>query len=88
VNPAQLADAVRSAAVAALADRHVDSSVLPATVSLERPRIAGHGDYASSVALQVARKAGVPSRELAQAIADKLSGNSAIRSVEIAGPVS
>jgi len=86
VNPAQLAEAVRSAAVAALADRHVDSSVLPATVSLERPRIANHGDYASSLALQVASKAGVPSRELAQAIADKLTGNSAIRSVEIAGP--
>jgi arginyl-tRNA synthetase len=86
VNPPQLADAVRSAAVAALADRHVDSSVLPAIVSLERPRIAEHGDYASSVALQVARKAGVPSRELAQAIADKLSGNSAIQSVEVAGP--
>lgn len=86
VNPAQLADAVRSAAVAALADRHVDSSVLPTIVSLDRPRIADHGDYASSVALQVARKAGVPARELAQAIADKLAGDSAIRSVEIAGP--
>jgi arginyl-tRNA synthetase len=86
VNPAQLADAVRCAAVAALADRHVDSSILPTTVSLERPRIADHGDYASSVALQLASKAGVPSRELAQAIADKLAGNSAIRSVEIAGP--
>ena len=86
VNPAQLADAVRSAAVAALADRQVDPSVLPSAVSLERPRIASHGDYASSLALQVARKAGLPSRELAQAIADKLTGNSAIRSVEIAGP--
>jgi arginyl-tRNA synthetase len=64
----------------------VDPSVLPAIVGLERPRIAEHGDYASSVALQVARKAGVPSRELAQAIADKLSGNSAIQSVEVAGP--
>jgi len=55
-------------------------------VSLERPRIAEHGDYASSVALQAARKAGVPSRELAQGIADKLTGNSAIQSVEVAGP--
>jgi arginyl-tRNA synthetase len=86
VNPAQLADAVRSAAVAALADRDADPSVLPAIVRLERPRIPDHGDYASSVALQVARKAGVPSRELAQAIADKLTDNSAIQSVEIAGP--
>ncbi len=86
MNPPELADAVRSAAAAALADRQVDPSVLPTVVSLERPRIAEHGDYASSVALQVARKAGVPSRELAQAIADKLTGISAIRSVEVAGP--
>ena len=86
VNPTQLADAVRAAAVAALADRQVDPSVLPTVVSLERPRIAEHGDYASSVALQAARKAGVPSRELAQGIADKLTGNSAIQSVEVAGP--
>ncbi len=86
MNPAQLAEAVLAAAVAALADRGLDPSVLPAIVSVERPRIAAHGDYASSVALQAARKAGVPSRELAQAIADRLTGNEAIQSVEIAGP--
>lgn len=86
MNPAQLAEAVLSAAVAALADRGLDPSVLPAIVSVERPRIAAHGDYASSVALQAAKEAGVPSRELAQAIADKLTGNEAIQSVEIAGP--
>jgi arginyl-tRNA synthetase len=38
VTPEQLADAVLSAAAAALADRHLDLSVLPPTVILERPK--------------------------------------------------
>jgi arginyl-tRNA synthetase len=70
VTPAQLADAVRDAAAAALTDRDLDPSVLPAAAGVERPRNPGHGDYASNLALQVARKAGLPPRDLAQAIAD------------------
>jgi arginyl-tRNA synthetase len=86
VTPAQLADAVRAAAVAALTDRELDPSVLPAVAGVERPRNPGHGDYASNLALQVARKAGLPPRDMAQAIADKLIADPAIESVEIAGP--
>jgi arginyl-tRNA synthetase len=86
VTPAQLADAVRAAAVAALTDRELDPSVLPAVAGIERPRNPGHGDYASNLALQVARKAGLPPRDMAQAIADKLIADPAIESVEIAGP--
>lgn len=86
MNPSQLADAIQAAAVAALADRGLDPSVLPAAVSVARPRNPEHGDYASSVALQAASKAGVPARELAQAIADKLTGDPVIETVEIAGP--
>jgi arginyl-tRNA synthetase len=86
VTPAQLADAVHAAAVAALPDLGLDPSVLPETVSVERPRQAEHGDYASALALQVAGKAGIPPRKLAQAIAGKLGVDPAIRSVAIAGP--
>jgi arginyl-tRNA synthetase len=86
VTPAQLADAVRAAAVAALTDRELDPSLLPAVAGVERPRDPGHGDYASNLALQVARKAGLPPRDMAQAIADKLIADPAIESVEIAGP--
>ena len=60
--------------------------MLPAAAGVERPRNPGHGDYASNLALQVARKAGLPPRDLAQAIADKLVSDPAIESVEIAGP--
>ena len=75
-----------AAAVAVLSDRGLDRSVLPAVAGVERPRNPGHGDYASNLALQVARKAGLAPRVMAQAIADKLTSDPAIQSVEIAGP--
>jgi arginyl-tRNA synthetase len=86
VTPAQLAGVVMAAAVAVLADRDLDQSVLPAAAGVERPRNPGHGDYASNVALQMARKAGLPPRVIAQAIADKLASDPAIQSVDVAGP--
>ena len=86
MTPAQLADAVRAAAAAALADLDLDPAVLPEVVSVERPRQAEHGDYASPLALQMARPAGVRPRELAQAIAARLAGNPAIQGADIAGP--
>jgi arginyl-tRNA synthetase len=86
VTPEQLADTVRAAAAAVLAERHMDPAMLPSTVSVERPRNPDHGDYASTVALQAAHRAGVPPRELAQAVADRLAKDPAIRSVEVAGP--
>ena len=86
MTPAQLADAVRAAGAAALTGLGLDLSVLPDAVSVERPRNPEHGDYASALALQIASQAGVPPRELAQAIAARLSEDPAIQSVQIAGP--
>jgi arginyl-tRNA synthetase len=85
VTPAQLADAVLAAAAAALADRQLDPSGLPARVVLERPKNPDHGDYASTLAFQISRKTAIPAPELAQSIADKLISDPAIRRVEIAG---
>jgi arginyl-tRNA synthetase len=86
VTPAQLADAVLAAARSALTDSNADAAVLPETTSVERPRNPEHGDYASTLALQLAKKVGKPPRELAATIADKLRQTAGIRDVEIAGP--
>lgn len=53
---------------------------------MERPRNPEHGDYASTLALQLGKKTGVGSRDLAKALADELSKRPGIKSVEIAGP--
>jgi arginyl-tRNA synthetase len=86
VTPAKLAEAVLAAARAVLAERGLDSSALPATTTIERPRNPEHGDYASTLALQVAKRVGLPPRELAAALADRLARAEGIKSVEIAGP--
>jgi arginyl-tRNA synthetase len=86
VTPAELAVAVLDAARAALTERNVDVAILPATTSVERPRNPEHGDYASNIALQVAKRAGVAPRDLAASIAEHLQKIPSIASVEIAGP--
>jgi arginyl-tRNA synthetase len=86
VTPADLAALVLSAARAALVVRGLDPTVLPAATSVERPRVAEHGDYASNLALQIAKKVGVPPRDLATGIADELTRVKGIKSVDVAGP--
>jgi arginyl-tRNA synthetase len=86
VTPAKLAEVVLAAADEVFTARGLDHSVLPQSVTLERPRNPEHGDYSSNLALQVSRRAGVSPRELAGALAERLSGTAGIKSVEIAGP--
>lgn len=69
-----------------MSDLGVDPSALPSSAAIERPRDPAHGDYASSIALQAARRAGVPARELATAIAARLARNPAVRQTRVAGP--
>jgi arginyl-tRNA synthetase len=66
--------------------RGLDVSALPATTTVERPRNPEHGDYASTIALQLSKKVGVPPRELAGALAEELGRQPGVKSVEIAGP--
>ncbi len=86
MTPAELAEVVLSAAHAVFADRGLDRSTLPAQTAVERPRNPDHGDYASTLALQLSKKVGVPPRELAAALAEQLGKAPGIKSVEIAGP--
>jgi arginyl-tRNA synthetase len=86
VTPAGLADLVLSTARSVLAARGLDPSALPASTSVERPRNPEHGDYASTLALQLAKKVGVPPRELAAALAEELARTPGIKAVEVAGP--
>ena len=59
---------------------------VPTEVTVERPRERSHGDYATNVAMKLAKKAGLPPRELAQLLADRLAQADGIAKVDIAGP--
>ncbi|BEL11574.1 arginine--tRNA ligase [Actinoplanes sichuanensis] len=86
MTPANLADTVLSAARAVFETRGLDVALLPAATTVERPRNPEHGDYASNLAMQMAKKAGVAPRELATALAEELGRRDEIAAVEIAGP--
>ncbi len=86
MTPADLAELLRGTAASVLADRGLDVSVLPETLTVERPRNPEHGDYATNIAMQVAKKVGTNPRELAGWIAEALTAADGIESAEIAGP--
>jgi arginyl-tRNA synthetase len=54
--------------------------------TVERTRDASHGDFATNVAMQLAKAAKRKPRELAQAIIDALPANEFVAKVEVAGP--
>lgn len=87
MTPDQLSTAI-VAALQALVDA---GSVMlpdgvPHEVKVERPKSKDHGDYATNVALQLAKKAGVNPRDFAQLVADQLVADEGIAAAEIAGP--
>lgn len=59
---------------------------VPSSVVVERPKVREHGDYATNVALQLAKKVGRPPRDLAGLLAAALEDAPGVASVEIAGP--
>ncbi|MBC2638924.1 MULTISPECIES: arginine--tRNA ligase [unclassified Rhodococcus (in: high G+C Gram-positive bacteria)] len=86
MTPADLAELLRGTAAKVLAERGLDVSVLPETLTVERPRNSEHGDYATNVAMQVAKKVGTNPRELATWLAEALTAADGIDSADIAGP--
>ena len=64
---------------------------VPTKLTLERPKNRDHGDYATSIALSLAKQANLQPRVIAQVIIDNLTRNDLLASagiskVEIAGP--
>jgi arginyl-tRNA synthetase len=87
VNPEQLSETIVDALAALVADGAVTlPDGVPAQVTVERPRQKGHGDYATNVALQLAKKAGTNPRAFADLVAERLRAAEGIAEVEVAGP--
>jgi arginyl-tRNA synthetase len=86
VTPAALAELVRRTAVDVLTSHDLDTTALPAAVTVERPRNPEHGDYATNLALQVAKRVGVAPRELAGWLAESLATQDGVAEAEVAGP--
>jgi arginyl-tRNA synthetase len=90
MTPADLALAVAAAVRGA-----VEAGELPAAASdvlaaepatVERPKVREHGDYATNVAMRLAKPSGRPPRDVADVIANRLRDHPGIDAVDIAGP--
>ncbi len=76
---------VSEAISGAIADGAISLACTP-PVEIERPRDHSHGDWATSVALRCSKEAGMPPRDIAALIAERIAGHADIASVEVAGP--
>ena len=76
---AVLTDLLRSAL------EKIAPDVVDAPITLERPKEASHGDYATNVALQLARRLKRNPREIAQAIVEALGSTDDIERIDVAG---
>jgi arginyl-tRNA synthetase len=90
VTPADLALAVASAVRGAIEAGELPGEVADILaaepVTVERPKIKEHGDYATNVALRLAKPAGRPPRDVAEIVAARLRPAVGVESVDIAGP--
>ena len=92
MTPEQLSETIVEALTALVADGAIAlPDGAPTQVTVERPRQKGHGDYATNVALQLAKKAqvggqGTNPRALAELVAAQLRSADGVGDVEIAGP--
>jgi arginyl-tRNA synthetase len=85
VTPDDLIIAIRTAVSKAVASGALAVEI-PETVVLDRPRNPEHGDYATNLALRLAKGAGQSPREVAAAIAVPLRATAGIAKVDVAGP--
>ena len=90
MTPEDLSAAIRAALSAAIGSGQLgdvaSTGTIPAEVRVERPKSREHGDWATNIALQLAKPVGMPPRDVAQILADRLAETDGIKSVDIAGP--
>jgi arginyl-tRNA synthetase len=86
LSQSQALAAAISAAIGAAIERGDLVGTIPVTIPLERPKNRDHGDYATSVALQLAKPAGMSPRAVAELLQSALLDLPEVTAVEIAGP--
>lgn len=91
MTPADLSRALYDLVIALVARRReagaeVELSLAPDAVTLERPKLREHGDWASSIALRIAKPLGSNPREIATELAAGLAEVDGVASTEVAGP--
>lgn len=85
MTPEALAAAIRTALSQAVAAGDLAVEV-PVDVRVERPKNREHGDWSTNLALQLAKTAGMPPRDVAARLAERLARVAGVKAVDVAGP--
>lgn len=88
MTPEALAAVIRDAIVAVVnqGQLQLPADGVPTAVVVERPRNPEHGDYATNVAMRLAKPAGMPPREVAEVLASQIAAAGGVASADVAGP--
>jgi arginyl-tRNA synthetase len=88
MTPQELADHIRSAVKSAISTGQlaISESDIPGEIVVERPKNLDHGDWATNIAMQLGKKAGLNPRVAAEILQPFLSQLPGVDEVEIAGP--
>jgi arginyl-tRNA synthetase len=88
MTPQDLADQIRAAVDSAIRGGalSLDVADVPADIVVDRPKNPEHGDWATNIALQLSKKAGLNPREVAAILEPLLLAIDGVDSIEIAGP--
>ena len=88
MTPQELSESIRQAIQQAVASKHLalDATEIPTEITVDRPRNLEHGDWATNVALQLAKLAGITPRDFADIIKPFLEQVPGVETVAVAGP--
>lgn len=88
MTPKDLEELIHAVLTGAVADGEVELAAedIPQDVTVERPRNREHGDWATNIAMRLAKKAGTNPRALAEILARRLREQDGIAEVDVAGP--
>lgn len=86
MTPEELSRLVADELASAVADGTLTIEGELPVVKVERPRSREHGDWATNVAMRLAKRAGRNPRELGELLAARIAGHDGVEEAEVAGP--
>src|SRR5690625_1967931 len=88
VNPEKLSEAIAHTLHSAIEAGEIDlpADAVPEVPRVDRPKSRDHGDWATNIAMQLGKRAGMNPRQFAEILAPKLQALDGVAEVEVAGP--
>ncbi|WP_022871276.1 arginine--tRNA ligase [Yaniella halotolerans] len=88
MNPEKLSEAIAQTLHTAIEAGEIElpAEAVPEVPRVERPKSREHGDWATNIAMQLGKRAGMNPRQFAEILAPKLQALDGVAQVDIAGP--